>query len=219
MADLSLALQRVDSGLVIELHGYEALTFEIGGKWAVKTDKVRKQQREDLVSQFAKAVKTTTFDEFPKAVVQPSPGQPVTITALEHQSGRPAGTRVISSSSRTGLVPHVDRLAEKILEERKHLPDSPASLILVDLVRWRDFQDAAYYLRQTAAAIDDRIGPSVLVGTFVGAAAERGYRLNERGTLAYDSAWATSELGQHLRRVWAGSDHTLRVGESVVDSD
>jgi hypothetical protein len=215
MTHLSLALRRVDSGLLIELDGYNALTFEVGGAWGVETATVNKQEREDLVTQFAKAVDRIALDELPKVVVQPSPGQPVTIIALDHRSTLAGRTEIISSWSRSGLVPHVDRLVEKVLEERKHLPDSPQSLILVDLVRWGDFRNADYYLRQAAAAVDGRIQPAVFVGTFVGALIDRSHGVIERGVLAHDIDWAKSSLGERFRHAWAGADYTLQDDHAI----
>ena len=109
-------------------------------------------------------------------------------------------------------MPNVKRLAEKILDERKHLPHTPPSLILIDLSRWGDFRAADYYLRQVAEAIAGRATPAVFVGTCVGTHEDtdgkRTHRLIERGVLVSDPAWQGTALGEHFRTAWGGADYS-----------
>jgi hypothetical protein len=208
MDHLSLALSRVESGLVVAVDGYESLSFDPAGEWGAINPKVDKQQREALVNEFAKAADKIDIDNLPQIVVAPSPGQPVRITAREHRQQLAKDTYVVAGWSRSGLAPNVKRLAEKILGERDHLPDDPPSLILVDLSRWGDFQHADYYLRQVANRIAGRTAPAVFVGNCVGTLHDSKHRLIERGVLASDSGWLASAIGRRFRSGWGGADYT-----------
>ena len=208
MEHLSLTLSRVESGLVVEVNGYESFSFDAGGEWGAVNPEVGKQQREALVHEFARAADKIDLNDLPLVVIAPSPGQPVTITAVEYRDELANETCVVAGWSRTGLVPNVERLAEKILGERDHLPDDPPSLILVDLSRWADFQHADYYLRQVAKRIAERTAPAVFVGTCVGTLHVAKHKLVERGVLASDSGLSASAIGRRFRSGWSGTDYT-----------
>lgn len=207
MDHLTLALSRVESGLVIEVDGYQSLTLEPGRGWSLNPE-VRTQERDALVTQFAKAAEQLDLTQLPQRVVSPSDDQPVTITAREHHEELADETMVIAGWSRSGLVPNVQRLASKILDERKHLPNSPPSLILVDLSRWQDFRGADYYLRQVANEIAGRTNQAMFVGTCVGNFVAPSHGLTERGVLACDPEWEKSDTGRTFCSSWAGKQFT-----------
>ncbi len=214
MDHLILALSRVESGLIIDVEGYESLSFDPGGEWGAVNSVVATQQREELVAEFARAAEKLDHSKIPQVIISPSPSQPITITATKHMEERERETVVVAGWSRSGLVPNVKRLAQKILDERKHLPDAPHSMILIDLSRWGDFRSADYYLREVAKLISGRVAPASFVSTCVGThgATEGGVRqthwLIERGVLAADPTWSETPLGQHLRDRWGGGDYT-----------
>lgn len=220
MGHLTLALSRVESGLVIEVEGYESLSFDPGGEWGAVNPVVATQKREELVAEFARAAEKLDPSQFPQIVISPSPGQPITITAMKHVEELERETLVGAGWSRSGLVPNVKRLAQKILDERKHLPDTPSSMILVDFSRWGDFRNADYYLHQVATLISGRVAPAAFVGTCVGTHMETEggmkevHRLIERGVLAVEPFWSQTPLGQHLRDHWGGVDYaTARLSD------
>lgn len=212
MDHLTHALSRVESGLAINVEGYESLSFDPNGEWGAVNPAVTTQQREELVAEFARAAEKLNISKLPEVVISPSAGQPITITATKHHDELANETFVAAGWSRSGLVPNVKRLAEKILDERKHLPDAPPSLILVDLSRWRDFSGADYYLHEVAKRIAERTAPAVFVGTCVGTHVDtdagKTHRLLERGVLAVDPPWQTGVLGNQFRAGWGGTDHT-----------
>ena len=208
MDHLTLALSRVESGLRIDVDGYDSLSFDPDGEWGSKNPPITTQQREELVAEFARAAEKLDVRLLPEVVIAPSPGQPTTITATDHNPEFASETLVDAGWSRSGLIPNVKRLARKILEERKHLPDTPPSAILIDLSRWGDFRGADYYLRQVAKRIAERTAPAVFVGTCVGTLHVAKHKLVERGVLASDSGLSASAIGRRFRSGWSGTDYT-----------
>ena len=202
MSHLVLALSRVESSLVIEVDGYESLTLTPGEGWSLKPQ-IGTDAREALVTQFAKAAENVDLSQLPQSVITPTDGQPVTITARKHDP-EINGTVVIAGWSPSPSVPNVKRLAEKILHERKHLPDSPPSLILVDLSRWQAFRNADYSMRQVAEEIAGRTKQTVFVGSCVGTFDPPNHRLLERGVVASDPAWEQSTSGCKFSSTWGG---------------
>jgi hypothetical protein len=202
MDHLTLALSRVESGLAIRVEGYEAFDFDPTGEWGAKNRAVASQERDGLVNAFFRAAEQIDLSGLPAVIVEPSEGQPVRITAEAHDPAHAAETVISSSWSRSGLVPNVARLTEKILDERQHLPDERPSAILVDLGRWNDFRNADYYLRQVAIGLAKRDVNAVFVGTFVGVTKGG---LIERSVLAADDGWRSTCGGRRLLADWAGT--------------
>jgi hypothetical protein len=163
-ARLHEALERVESGLTIEVSGYEA--------HAGSEDPDQQPGREILsadvdavVREFRQNAASIDASRLPVTVVEPRPGQPVQIVATGYDMADKDGTFVTVTSGISGLVPDVARLAKVIRKERKHLPiDSPGA-ILVDLSRYSDFLGATYYLDQLATALAQHRLPE-FVGTF-----------------------------------------------------
>jgi hypothetical protein len=207
MDRLVVGLSRVESGLEIEVDGYQSLTMDPPEGWK-RDARIGVRQQEQVINAFAREAEKLDLDQLPQVVIASSAEQPVTITAVAHHPEMSDGTAVVASWSRSGIAPNTKRLAEKILAERRHLPDDQSSLILVDLSRWQDFRNADYYLRDAAKRIAGRLAPAVFVGTCVGTDVEGRHGLIERGVLARDETWAAqTALGQHFTERWAGIDH------------
>jgi len=207
MDHLLFALSRVESGLEIEVDGYDSLSMNPSGGWK-ENPRVGTQQQETVVNAFARKAETVDVSQLPQVVIAATDEQPLTITAVSHHPEIPDGTDYVAGWSRSGLVPHVERLVEKILDERKHLPDDRASMILVDFSRWWDFRNADYYLREVAKKVAGRVAPALFVGTCVGTHDETHHRLIERGVLAVDKGWAETAFGGHFAECWGGDNYT-----------
>jgi hypothetical protein len=203
MDHLTDGLSRVESGLVIDVRGYESVSLDPTGGWKLNP-KVGAQQQEAVIVEFAKAAEKLDLDQLPQVIVEPSADQPVEISAREYHAELTTETLVAAGWSRSGLVPNVKRLAGKILDERKHLPDDLASMILVDFSRWHDFRNADYYLCELAKEIAGRTDPACFVGTCVGTFVGPKHGLIERGVLATNLEWQTTELGRRFTHDWKG---------------
>ena len=136
---LTLSLARVESAVPLILRGDHALRFDPSAEWAAPNRRVSTQEIDDIVNQFCREAERP-IEALPHLIVEATEGQHVAITATAFLPGACDGTAVNSSWSRTGLAPHVHRLVEKILDERKHLPEDRPGLVLVDFQRWLDFR-------------------------------------------------------------------------------
>lgn len=197
MDRLTFALSRVESGLCIDVKGFEALRFEPAGEWGTPNRKIETQEIEDLVNRFCRDA-AHLIEELPAGIVEPNDDQPATITATGFLPGACDGTVVSSSWSRSGLVPDVDRLVEKILDERKHLPQDRATMVLVDLQRWEDFRSADRYIMDAAKALTGRTLPTV-VGSFI---SDNAAGAIERSLLHVDETWLRTPAGTRFYADW-----------------
>jgi hypothetical protein len=161
---LSEILARVPSGLAIVVDGFDALDFSDPRSWGKPHPRPGAPGIDELVGRFRRVAGRLNRHDLPTVLIAPSPGQPVRITATEYDPKR-AGTAVVISWSSSGLVPAVDRLAERILAERKHFGGRAPAAILVDLSNWSDFRDEGYYLAEVAARLRRHRLPT-MVGAF-----------------------------------------------------
>ncbi len=208
MDQLLFALSRVESGLEIEVDGYDSLSMVPSGGWK-ENARVGTQQQEAVVNAFARKAEMIDLSQLPQVVIAATDDQPLTITAMSHHPEIADGTDYVAEWSRSGRVPHVERLVEKILDERKHLPNDRPSMILVDFSRWGDFRNADYYLGEVAKKIAGRVAPALFVGTCVGTHVESHHGLIERGVLAVDKQWAETAFGGHFAECWGGANYAV----------
>ncbi|MQA92263.1 MAG: hypothetical protein GEU90_18890 [Gemmatimonas sp.] len=194
---LHVGLERVESGLTVEVSGYNAhARTQDPDQDAISV--VTNTQVDDVVSEFRQKATRLDTSELPATVVQARPGQPVAITAVDYDPTQP-GTFVMVSWGESGLVPDVKRLVGIIRKERKHLPEGYPGAILVDLSRWSDFRGADYYLVQAEKQLARHQLPA-FIGTFVwqGGAFEP----ESRRCLHRDEPWTTTKLGRLFARLW-----------------
>lgn len=199
MDHLTLALSRVMSGLAIDVNGYDSLRLIDAGEWE-HDRQVSTQEVEDLVNEFCRRAEGIDTSALPQIVIEPSDGQPVTITvtAADEASDR---TAVVSSWGRSGLVPNVQRLARKILAERHHLPSYARCLVLIDLRMWPDFHHADHYLDKVAEELSGHDLPAA-VGTFI----SDNHRLTlSRKLLHIDESWRSSAAGECFESTWTAA--------------
>jgi hypothetical protein len=202
MDRLSLGLSRVASGLTIEMRGYEALSFEPAGEWGARNPPVTAQEIEDVINEFCRNAQGVDLLSFPQVVVEPRERQPVTINVVAAGEEVPDRTYVKSSWNRSGLVPNVERLVQKVLSERGHLPADRPGIVLVDLRMWPDFWYADVYLRKVASKLTERSSLPALVGTFV---SDSGCLMFERRVL-HTGAWVEGAAGSRFLDDWCGGD-------------
>jgi hypothetical protein len=196
MERLSLALSRVQSGLTIEVRGYEALRFSKAGGWSSDAA-VSAQAIDDLVNEFCRRAEHIDCNSLPHVVIRASEGQPVTITVTAGEQN-PKRTEVCSFWNRSGLVPNVKRLAQKFLDERHHLSAGMPGLVLIDLRMWPDFRDADFHLRGVEAELTGHALPTV-AGTFV---SDNRDGIVERRMLHIDERWRATPAGNCFEAAW-----------------
>jgi hypothetical protein len=194
---LHVELERVQSGLVIDVEGYAARA----DRQNPDTDPDRSwsyPQVDAVVRDFRRRAAALDRTQLPTTVVPPEPGQPVRIDALSYDPER-EGTFVMVSSAESGLVPDVDRFVRIVRRERHHLPDHDGG-ILVDLSRWPDFRGAAgYYLNEVKTGLA-RHRMASLVASFVWQG--ESFVPVERNLLHLDSSWARTPLGSILTKLF-----------------
>lgn len=195
---LHVGLERIESGLSVEVSGYEAHVNSLDPDQDANRV-VTKAQADAVVQEFRREAAKLDKSDLPTTVIEARPGQPVSVAAVAHDPAR-TGTFVSMAWGESGLVPNVKRLVQVVREERKHLPDDPPGAILVDLSRWSDFRDAEFYLDQAKTELAGHRMPA-FVGTFLWRS-ER-FEPEARKDLHRDEAWAASELGQILTTHWA----------------
>jgi hypothetical protein len=161
---LRAGIQRVCTGLVVDIDGYEPLHFEPGGPWGEPIQPVSDSGVDAVVHEFARAAAKGRDATLPLELVAPHSAQPVRIVATGRtvQADR---THVRMGWSKSGLVPPVERLARIVGEERKQLPRDRPGAILVDLSNWSDFKGDRYYLGEVANRLAWKHA-EILVGTF-----------------------------------------------------
>lgn len=193
---LHVELERVQSGLVIDVEGYEAKADRPHAdthpdrRWS-------NAQVDAVVREFRRRAAMLDPMQLPVTVVPSEPGQPVNIDALSYDLER-EGTFVMVTSAESGLVPNVERFVNIVRGERHHLPNQESG-ILVDLSRWPDFRGAAgYYLREVKAGLARHHMPS-LVGSFVWQG--ESFAPVERNVLHLDTSWARTPLGSILTKL------------------
>jgi hypothetical protein len=202
MDRLSSGLSRVESGLTIDVRGYDALSFDPQGEWGARNPPVTAQQVEDLINEFCRLAEKIEPHSVPVGVVEPREGQPVLITVIGAGDEIPTRTAVKSSWNRSGLIPNVDRLVKKILDERKHLPIDRPGMILVDLRNWHDFWNADHYLKQVADRVRQRTSLPELIGSFISDSRDLVF---ERRVL-HASAWTKQPAGRRFFDAWLRED-------------
>ncbi len=207
MDHLSLGLSRVASGLTIEVRGYEALSFDPARDWGARNRAVTTQEIEDVINEFCRKAQSVDLRSLPQVVVEPRECQPVTITVVAAGEEVPERTYVKSSWNRSGLVPNVERLVERVLAERGHLPADRPGIVLVDLRMWPDFWYADVYLRKVASKLTERSSLPVLVGTFV---SDSGCLMFERRVL-HAGAWVDGVAGSRFLDDWCGGDPNAKL--------
>jgi hypothetical protein len=163
-ARLRAKLERVASGLSVEVSGYNAGPTRAGDPsdlWTAPTN----SDIDAIVREFHRKSAQVDPSQLPAPVVERSPGQPVTIIATGFDS-RVEGTVVSIRWSVSGSVPSVNRLVNIIRAERRHLPAARPSAILIDLSRWTDFLGPdCYYLQQAQRELSRHRLPET-VGSF-----------------------------------------------------
>jgi hypothetical protein len=151
-------LALVQSGMRIEVRGFDPLDFSDVENWPRVNEPAHAPEIEEVVRAFRRAARKV--GELP-AVIEAGR---VSIQVLERVPGL-AGTAVQMGYSLSGTVPPVKWLASRILEEKKHFDGSRPAAILVDLSRSSDFSPHDYYTAEVAREIARR-KPGVLVGAF-----------------------------------------------------
>lgn len=194
---LRAGLERVQSGLVIEVEGYDALRFEPGGPWGLPHDAIGDGQVDAVVLEFARAASRLGHAAVPAEVVTPRSGQPVRITVVAREEAID-GTAVEISWSRSGLVPPVQRLCAIVEHERKQLPPRVPCAVLVDLSCWSDFRGEDFYLNAAADELGTRTSRA-LVCTYDWRAPD--LLPTDRKILA-DGDFASTELGRAVSGAW-----------------
>jgi hypothetical protein len=197
-------LERVASGLSVEVEGYEAHAGSEDPD--LRSDrKVTRAQVDAVVNEFRRNAATLDHLGLPQTVVAARPGQPVSIVAVGTVPERNDSTFVCLTSGYSGLVPNVKRLVSSIRKERKQLPADRPGAVLVDLTRWPDFRGADYYLERARASLARHRLPA-FVGSFVWG--NDTFAPAWRWPLHIDSHWSASTLGGKFQRVWgpAGAD-------------
>jgi hypothetical protein len=192
------ALERVESGLTIEVAGYEA--------HAGSEDPDQQPGREipladvdAVVHEFRENAASIDVAGLPSTVVEARPGQPVRIIATGCDIAGKDETFVTVTSGTSGLVPDVGRLANVIRRERKHLPSDAAGAILVDLSRYSEFLGATYYRGQLESAIAKHRLPA-FVGTFFWQSHH--FAPGVRSSLHIARDWAMTDLGAAWNKLW-----------------
>lgn len=203
-ARLHFGLERVASGLSVEVEGYEAHAGSEDPD--LRSDRrVTLAQVDAVVNEFRRNAADLDHVALPQTVVAARPGQPVSIVAVESVPERGDSTFVCLTSGYSGLVPNVKRLVSSIRRERKQLPTDRPGAVLVDLTRWSDFRDADYYLEHARTSLARHRLPA-FVGSFLWD--NDRFAPTWRWPLHIDSQWSATTLGGKFQRVWgpAGAD-------------
>jgi hypothetical protein len=190
-------LQRIPTGLLLEIEGYEAFTRLDSGTWE-QTTSVGSDGVSRVISTFRRAAAEVDKDSLPATLVHPDDAQPLTIVAREWNPEAAEGTDIIGGWDRSLIVPDVERLVEKILAERDQLPTDKPGAVLVDLAQLADFRSADYYLTVVRERLKERSSLPCFVGTFVTWTASPEL-LIERSTLHVDEG---VPAGADLAALW-----------------
>lgn len=192
---LMAALERVASGLAVDVNGFSIVVSAC----ADDARQVTRREIDALVMRFAHQAPTVERDKLPQVVVAPQDQQPVSITAVA--TAPEDVTMVRLFSSRSGEVPDVSRLVDKILRERRHLGGDEPGGILVDLSNMAgDFQPGDFYVHQVREQLARHASLPAFVGSFVWNPVS--FRPEGRCVLHCDARWAASELGQQFLSGW-----------------
>jgi hypothetical protein len=191
---LHVELERVQSGLAIEVNGFDIDASRLD------TLEVTRKHVEKVVREFRRNAARVDTAHLPALVVVPRSGQPVSVTAVGHDPETSQYTHVTLWSSETGFVPNVARLVDRIRAERRQLPEGKSGAVFVDLSRWSDFRSAGYYLAQAAERLRAHEMPA-FVGSFLW---ERGLDAYERSALWAEPAWRDTVMGSAVYNAWSG---------------
>jgi hypothetical protein len=187
---LHVELERVQSGLAIDVEGYEARADRLDPD-ANPARRWGNTEVDAVVREFRRCAAELDPSELPATVIPSEPGQPIQINALSYDPDR-EGTFVMVTSAQSGLIPDVNRFVNIVRRERRHLADKNGG-ILVDLTRWGDFRGAAdYYLDAVKAGLTKHQMPA-LVGSF--AWQGESFVPVERNVLHVNSAWVRTPFG------------------------
>jgi hypothetical protein len=184
-------LERVPSGLRVEVSGYSSMTRADGGRFMPPATL---RDVDAVVVMFARNAAAADRLQFPTILVSAAEGQPVQVTAVG--IGEKGRTIVETGWNRNGLVPDVGRLVETVLRERKHLDLREAACVLVDLTAWREFSPGDYYFEQARIELARHGRMPSMVGTFLWRS--EGFAPYALGILHEDSAWARSPIAAGL---------------------
>jgi hypothetical protein len=187
----------VESGLCVEVDGYDAFIHDSSGR--VLASPIALDRVDRVVAEFCRNAATLDVKKLPASVISPADDQPIHIRALAHHPEAVRETMVAATWRPAGLAPDITRLVKKIRKERKQLPEERPGVILIDLKLWDDFQYADYYLREVAERLKRHKMPA-LIGTFIAPLGEADPL--ERTVLHVDPAWLKTEGGRRFHADW-----------------
>ena len=176
------SLERVASGLVIEVDGYD------NPRPAGEVD--------ELVRRFRG---TPIPTEFPHVMVESTDDQPVEIRAVNYYADAAEEETIVCISFPPRLPRSPREIVDQIRREREHLPEHLPGAILVDIGEIFTDWVAYRYERDLRELLSSHTQPE-LVASFV--APGSGTPLDSGQVLRCDPSWSASPLGRHLIGYW-----------------
>lgn len=140
-------LERVQSGLSIEVSGFES--YDSSDLWRTKVEPPTPKQIEEIITNFRKYAYNISDPELPKELPTLCQDYPRIRITVHRKIPSYEGTFVALSASRTAEGFPGRRIIKLILHEKEHLSPEDCNLIFVDFSNWSriewGFLRAEYY--------------------------------------------------------------------------
>ncbi|MGH7801865.1 MAG: hypothetical protein ACREOW_14785 [Thermodesulfobacteriota bacterium] len=156
-------LERVKSGLSIEISGFES--YDSSDLWRTRVEPPIRKQIEEIITNFGKYTYNISDQELPKELPTLCQDYPRIKIVVHHRIPNYEGTVVALCSSRSGEGFPVNRIIKLILDERKHLSPDDFNLVFVDFSNWsridRWFLDSPVHRRIIFEELEKRMSSRI----------------------------------------------------------
>jgi len=142
-------LRRIESGLLIEISGFEL--YDRSTLWSEKVEPPSNQHIEEIVTNFRRQAKISSR-QMPIELTLCTDYPRIKISILEKVPDYPL-TIVQSGASRTGEAFPLRRIIRMVLDERKHFSPDNINFVFIDFSYWnRPWFDPDIYFRDQIVA-------------------------------------------------------------------
>lgn len=163
LAFLFEKLERVQSGLSIEVSGFES--YDSSDLWRTKVEPPTPKQIEEIITNFRKYAYKISDPELPKELPTLCQDYPRIRITVHRKIPSYEGTFVALSASRTAEGFPGRRIIKLILYEKEHLSPDDCNLIFVDFSNWSrvewGFLRAEYYRKLLIEGLKKNISSRV----------------------------------------------------------
>jgi hypothetical protein len=127
-------IERVESGLSIEISGFES--YDSSDLWQTRVESPSHKQIEEMITNFRKYAYNISDQELPVELPVLCEDYPRIKITVNRKIPNFEGTFVALGASRTAEGFPVRRIIKMILDEREHLSPDDCNLIFVDFSNW-----------------------------------------------------------------------------------